>query len=263
MAFDMRIIAPTVTSIIGVRKPLFSEQPPLKEIVGSFDTNKLIVVVIDAFGVSTWEKAKRVTGFFNNLAQLHLKKIHSVMPSVTPVNFATMLTGARPEIHGIRVRTQPLKHETIFHVLKEKNRKSATAARALSSLGILISPHADILGIARTNEDEEVTQLALNAIENKADLIWVQLLDVDDCGHSHGPLSKESIDACVRAIANLKTIAVAATKRGYGLLALADHGQHSIVEKGVLRGTHGTNMEEDLLVPVVWANNRELMEITS
>lgn len=259
----MRTIAPTIALIIGVRKPSFSEQPPLKEIIGSLYTNRLVVVVVDAFGVSTWKEAKRVTGFFNSLAQYHLIKIYSVMPSITPVNFATMLTGAHPEIHGIRVRTQPLNHETIFHVLKEKNRKSATAARALSSLGILISPHADIPGIAKTNEDEEVTQLALNAIENKADLIWVQLLDVDDCGHAHGPLSKESIDACARADANLKTIAVAATKRGYGLLALADHGQHSVEEKGVLRGTHGTNMEEDLLVPVVWANNRELMEITS
>ena len=50
---------------------------------------------------------------------------------------------------------------------------------------------------------------------------------------------------------------------GYGLIALADHGQHSILEEGVVKGTHGTDMEEDLLVPLVWANNSELMEIIS
>ena len=156
-----------------------------------------------------------------------------------------------------------LNHETIFHVLKERNKKSATAARALSSLGILISPHADFSGIAKTNKDEEVTQQVLNLIEYKPDIIWVQLLDVDDYGHSHGPLSKESIEACARADVNLRTIAVAASMMGYGLIALADHGQHSILEEGVVKGTHGTNMEEDLLVPLVWANNSELMEIIS
>jgi predicted AlkP superfamily pyrophosphatase or phosphodiesterase len=221
------------------------------------------VVVIDAFGVSTWKAAKKVTGFFNNTAQHHLTKIHSVMPSITPVNFATMLTGASPEIHGIRARTQSLNHETIFHVLKEKNKKSATAARALSSLGILISPHADFSRIAKSNKDEEVTQLVLNLIEYKPDLIWVQLLDVDDYGHSHGPLSTESIEACARADDHLKTIAVAASMNGYGLIALADHGQHSVVEDGVIKGTHGTNMAEDLLVPLVWADNNVLMEILS
>lgn len=259
-AYDMRSVAPTVCSVLGIRSPRKAEREPLPEVVESLGPQRrLAVVVIDAFGSSTWDAAKTETPTFNAIANRHLLHLRSVMPTITPVNFATMLTGASPDVHLIRAREEELTHETIFDVLRREGRTSATAARALSSLGILISPFADLPGIAETNLDEDVCGLAVGAIEEGANLVWVQLLDVDEVGHSHGPFSLESIAACHGADTHLKYITRSAYQEGYGLIVLADHGQHPMVrENGSKVGTHGTLADEDVYVPFTWCNVSEL-----
>jgi predicted AlkP superfamily pyrophosphatase or phosphodiesterase len=242
-----------------VRPPSSSERGPHHEAVRMLEaTDRLAVVVVDAFGLSTWRAVKGLTPCFDSLHAAHGATINSVMPSITPVNFATMLTGASPESHGITNREQPLKLETIFHVLRDEGRASATAARALSSLGILISPHADRPGIAASNTDEEVTRVALKALEDEASLLWVQLLDVDDAGHAYGPHSTEGHEAASKADSNLRKILKSAYRGGYSAIVLADHGQHTVEKDGRVQGTHGTDASEDVLVPLVWANNDEL-----
>jgi len=257
---DMTSVAPTVCKALGVRLPSSAEGSPINEVAESIhQTERLAVVVIDAFGVSTWRKVMAKTPAFNKLRDLHGTVIRSVMPSITPVNFATMLTGASPMVHGIRDREQPLMHETIFDVLRETGKLSATAARAKSSLGILISPHADRPGVAASNLDTEVTEIACRMIDEDVNLLWVQLLDVDDAGHAHGPHSLESEEASGRADANLRVILDAARVKGYSIMVLADHGQHPSSD-GHYKGVHGTDMSEDLNVPFLWANNTELID---
>jgi predicted AlkP superfamily pyrophosphatase or phosphodiesterase len=252
---DMRSVAPTVCAILGLRPPRSSEAPPLFEVVESIGlSGRLAVVVIDALGVSTWLNARTDAPTLNALANRRLLHLRSVMPTITPVNFATMLTGTSPVIHTIRDRTEELKHETIFDALRERGGSSATAARAKSSLGILISPHADEPGIAESNTDEEVTRIAIDALRRGVDLLWVQLLDVDDAGHAYGPHSSQSVAAVKGADARLREVALGAREGGYGLIVLADHGQHTAVDDGgKVYGTHGTEADDDVYVPLVWA----------
>jgi predicted AlkP superfamily pyrophosphatase or phosphodiesterase len=261
--YDMRFLAPTVCGLLGIRPPSAAETGPLEEVVGEMaPQERLAVVVIDAFGSSTWAAAKLETPIFNALANRHLLHLRSVMPSITPVNFATMLTGAGPAAHNIRDRTEELTLETIFDVLRERGKTSATAARALSSLGILISPHADHPGIAASNLDEEVKEIALGHLRRGINLLWVQLLDVDEAGHVHGPFSPQSVEACHRDDGHLREIAEAAYEEGYGLIVLADHGQHTVeAEDGGRRGTHGTEMLEDIYVPLIWSGGDEFKRI--
>lgn len=255
----MRSLAPTVCDVLEVRSPKSAVGAPVQMITETLmGSPRLLVVVIDAFGASTWEAARELTPNFNSLARIHQTRFKSVMPSITPVNFATMLTGAGPETHKIRDRTQELRCETIFEILREVEKVSATAARALSSLGILISPFADKPGLASSNTDIEVTEIAIQATQEKVDLLWVHLLDVDDAGHSFGPQSDESLAAVGNADRNLGKILQHASSNGYSVIVLADHGQHTVVRDGVIQGTHGTDMFEDTIVPLVWANNIEL-----
>jgi len=257
---DMRSVAPTVCRLLGVRPPRSAEMEPLvlvDETIGPQE--RLAVVVIDAFGASTWDACRTVTPTFNALADRHLLHLRSVMPTVTPVNFATMLTGASPEVHEIRVRTEELKLETVFDVLREEGRTSATAARALSSLGILISPFADRPGLAESNLDDEVCAIALKALRERVDLLWVQLLDVDDAGHKHGPTSSQGVSAAGAADGHLREIASEAYRGGYGVIVLADHGQHTVTnDDGSRAGSHGTDSDEDVYVPFVWCAPEEL-----
>jgi predicted AlkP superfamily pyrophosphatase or phosphodiesterase len=230
----------------------------MQEVVNTIRfTNRLAVIVLDAFGVSTWEKAMKQSPTINKLKSLHSIVIKSVMKTITPINFATMLTGASPETHGVTSREKPLRLETVFDVMREYNMKSGTAARATSSLGILISPNADRTGLAYSNLDIEVTQIAVSLLSEGLNLVWVQLLDIDDAGHTYGPYSIESMKAVLDTDNNLRTILEAARKNGYSVMVLADHGQHE-ADKGVYKGTHGTSKPEDVLVPFIWANNKEL-----
>jgi predicted AlkP superfamily pyrophosphatase or phosphodiesterase len=257
---DLRRVAPTVCGVLGLRPPGQAETRPLEEVVGTMgNQGRLAVVVIDAFGASTWSATRAETPTFNALASRHLLRLKSVMPTITPVNFATMLTGASPESHGIRDRTEELKLETVFDVMREKGRSSATAARALSSLGILISPFADRPGIAESNLDDEVCSIAVNRLREGVNLLWVQLLDVDDAGHMYGPLSPQGVKAAGRDDGHLRRIAVEACRRGYGLMVLADHGQHTIVRDDSSQGGwHGTEAEEDVYVPFVWCKKEDI-----
>jgi len=87
----------------------------------------------------------------------------------------------------------------------------------------------------------------------------VQLLDVDNAGHAHGPLSPLGIAASERADRHLREIAVKAHEEDYGILVLADHGQHTVLnEDGSEAGTHGTYSDKDVYVPLVWGNPEEL-----
>jgi predicted AlkP superfamily pyrophosphatase or phosphodiesterase len=256
---DMICVAPTVSKVLGVRPPSSSEKAPHSEVIRTLEaTDRLLVLVIDAFGLSTWRAVKERTPCFNSLHAVHGDTIDSVMPTITPVNFATMLTGASPASHGITNREQPLTLETIFHVLRGEGMSSATAAKAVSSLGILISPHADRPGIAASNTDDEVTSIAIESLKGGSNLVWVQLLDVDDAGHAHGPLSAEGHEAASRADSNLRKILGAAHREGYSAVVLADHGQHTVMKDGAIRGTHRTDTPEDVEVPLAWANNGEL-----
>ena len=258
--FDMCSVAPTVCEILGIRAPSSSESDYLSLVVDSMAlTDRLVVIVIDAFGISTWKNSREQSPTINKLETLHSMIIHSVMKTITPVNFATMLTGACPEIHGITNREMPLETETIFDSMREKGLRSATAARSQSSLGILISPHADKPGIAESNKDSEVTRIAVSNIKSGYNLVWVQLLDVDDAGHSFGPYSIESRKAVAKADDNLRVILGAARENGYSVMVLADHGQHD--SNDAYKGNHGTNMPEDVEVPFLWANNIELCDI--
>ena len=254
----MRSVAPTVCNILGIRAPASADSTSLPIVDGSMKkTKKLLVVVLDAFGMSTWGASKAFTPTINQLASIHKTIIHSVMKSITPVNFATMLTGASPTVHGITDRTMPLKHETIFDVMREADLKSATAARAVSSLGILISPHANKPGLAESNLDDDVAKIAAARLVEGFNLVWVQLLDGDDAGHAFGPLSDKGLEAVARLDANLRHILVAAGENGYSVIVLADHGQH-MVNDGHYKGSHGTEMPEDLEVPFIWVNHDEL-----
>ncbi|TFH14778.1 hypothetical protein E4H04_09600, partial [Candidatus Bathyarchaeota archaeon] len=247
--------------VLGIRSPSSAESSHLPQVVVSLGTTyKLVVIVIDAFGVSTWRKGRKNVPTLNRLESIHGTIIHSVMKSITPVNFATMLTGASSEAHGINTREMPLRLETIFDVMRESGLKSATAARALSSLGMLISPHSDRPGISESNLDVEVAEIAVKNLGDGFNLVWVQLLDVDDAGHAFGPYSVESMEALVRADKNLRAILEATKDYGYSVMVLADHGQHTKGD-GLHGGTHGTDLSEDIEVPLLWAKNDELYAI--
>lgn len=57
------------------------------------------------------------------------------MPSVTPVSFGTMYTGAMPEVHGIRCYSKPvIKIDSLFDSLRRSGKRVALVAVVNSSM---------------------------------------------------------------------------------------------------------------------------------
>ena len=257
--YNMVDIAPTISKLLNIRSPAQSAGTAVNEIIDDMGhQNRLAVIVLDAFGIATWERYKELTPNFNLIANQHLLYVRSVLPSKTPVNFATMATGAPSDVHKIRDRAQLLTVETVFHVLSEASMKSAAAGRASSSVGILLSKFADYKVIANSNLDEELTQLAVKIIQKESpEFMLMQLLDVDDTGHKSGLASDEIKTAISDIDRHLGELLPCLAVGGYGLMVLADHGAHQAGG----RATHDGSLDDDLIVPLAWRSSEYLKEI--
>jgi predicted AlkP superfamily pyrophosphatase or phosphodiesterase len=246
--------APTVCALLGLPAPSGSEGAALQEVTAEMAPQKrAAIILLDALGISTWHSARERMPSFARLAEGQLLKLRSVLPCSTPVCFASIVTGARPEVHGVRQRTDEMKVESVFQVIRRAGKTSAVVGRRSSSTGLLLARYSDTAFVAVSNTDQEVEEKLLLAIEQEPAFIFIQLLDIDNAGHARGPASEESIGACERTDARMSRILSALSHNGYGAIVMADHGQHTVKEAdGAIRGTHDGSTEEDMLVPLTW-----------
>ena len=171
----------------------------------------------------------------------------SVMPSVTPVCFGTMYTGAQPAVHGIRFYTKPvIKIDTIFDALIRNGKKVAILCTAGDSLSkIYLERAVDYFfydSIEKLNA--KVTELI---IRDEHDFIVLYNGNYDSVMHKKGP---ESLEALSELRFNSRTFGMIDeliqthwTSHNTLLGFAMDHGCHEI---DGLCGSHGLDMDEDL-----------------
>jgi predicted AlkP superfamily pyrophosphatase or phosphodiesterase len=260
---DMRFLAPSLCAILGLRPPRESEKEASEDFCEILTpTKSVLVVVFDGFGIATMERHHDNYPNLDLLVERNFVKIRAVQPPKTPVNFATMGTGASQENHGIDQKTDPLKIETIFQVLDEGGMTSCVAGRQTGSPANLFSRMVTYPEIAHTNKDAEVLALVMGRLdESSPDLTLVQFLDIDNAGHKSGPFGVESS----RAVRNTD-LKLGSLIRGFAgrasIVVLADHGQHEVVgEDGTCRGKHDGSSEEDFVVPLAWCNEDDLISV--
>ena len=185
------------------------------------------------------EKVKAVTDIEVPLA--------AVMPSVTPVCFGTLYTGAQPEVHGIVAYEKPvIRIDTIFDALIRAGKKPVVIAIADSSLAkIFLERDMDYFFYA-TNE--EVNAKAAEIImEDNYDFIVVYNDNYDDVMHKYGPEHVNSLSelrANVHAYGIFDKLIRDNWKNHNTLMGFAmDHGCHEI-DGG--SGSHGLYMTADI-----------------
>ena len=173
--------------------------------------------------------------------------LRTVMPSVTPVCFGTMYTGALPEVHGIRSYVKPvIKIDTFFDAMIRAGKKCAIVSTEGDSLShIFLEREMDYYILPTV---DECTAKALALIEeDRHDFILLYNADYDSTMHRYAPESPESLEILQKNIRVFDTIAK--TIRTHWsehetLLGFApDHGCHEI-DGGL--GSHGLDMPEDL-----------------
>ncbi|MBQ7119178.1 MAG: hypothetical protein IJO09_03100 [Oscillospiraceae bacterium] len=173
--------------------------------------------------------------------------LRSVMPSVTPVCFGTMYTGAEPSVHGIQKYEKPvIKIDTLFDALIRCGKKPAIVADCECSLGkIYLERDMDYFICANVNEINAVAAEVIRRDEH--DFILVYNGNYDSTMHKMGPESPVALGelrANVRTFAMFSEIIEKHWKNHNTLVGFAmDHGCHEI-DGGC--GSHGLDMDEDL-----------------
>jgi len=171
----------------------------------------------------------------------------TVMPSVTPVCFGTMYTGAQPEVHGIRKYTKPvITIDTIWDALIRAGKRPCIIADSECSMGkIFLNREMDYFIFDSITEVNAKTAEVL--LEDKYDFIAIYNGNYDKWMHKFGPESKEALSELRMNSYQFSTIynMIKTNWTNHDtLLGFAmDHGCHEI-DGGC--GSHGLDMPEDL-----------------
>ncbi|MBR2634444.1 MAG: hypothetical protein IKD31_02565 [Clostridia bacterium] len=218
------------------------------EALGGEKADRLILYNPDA--IAAWISEK-YADFLAPVTECTEKAIplQAVMPSVTPVCFGTMYTGAQPQVHGIQKYEKPvITIDTLFDRLVAAGKRVALVTYGKCSLSRIFLErkidyfHFETGGIAAVNA--KAVELLLR---DEHDVIVIYNGNYDSVMHKCGP---ESAKALAELRVNAHVFAVLARLvethlQGHNtLLGFAmDHGCHEIDGES---GSHGLDMSEDI-----------------
>ncbi len=254
--YSMIDVAPTVSAILGLPAPAQARGAPIGEIVaGLAGSRRVAILAPDALGLFAWQRWQAEMPY---LASLHARQsvtLRSVLPSITPVNFATMVTGTDQAGHGVRTYDDDFACETLFAVVRRAGGQSAGVGLAGYTGTRLLGRFADLCGNAGQGTDDDIADQVVALAGREGPLFLIaQLGRVDDTFHRYGLSSPEVVPMLRATDARLERLVARLCPLGYGVIILADHGQHDLATPTPqgLRGSHGSDSPEDCLVPCTW-----------
>lgn len=216
------------------------------EKLGGKKTDRIFMYNPDAIAQWVWEKYPQLLTEVRKAAEFRVP-FQTVIPSVTPVCFGTMYTGAQPAVHGIRAYVKPvIAIDTVFDALIRAGKKPAIVSTAGDSMSkIFLERNMDYFlydTVAEVNA--KAAELILG---DSYDFIAVYNGNYDSVMHKFGPESIEALGelrANAAAYAMFDALIRTHWKSHNTLVGFAmDHGCHEIDGNC---GSHGLDMEEDL-----------------
>ena len=252
-------VARTAAELLGIEAPKDAApaiSPVLRKAEKKFGAARCDRVLLynpDAIALWLYQKYTHLLEPAAVASDLQLPML-SVMPSVTPVCFATMYSGVMPEVHGIRSYVKPvLKVDTLYDALIRAGKKPAIVSTAGDSISQIFLEREMDYFIYDT--PEECNRKALELIEaDQYDLITLYNGNYDGTMHRYAPDGKESLAVLAenaRVYAELRD-AIETHWAGHRTLLgfCPDHGCHEI-DGGL--GSHGLEMIEDMNVIHMYA----------
>lgn len=237
---------------MGIEKPAQAAEPEaslcayVDEKLGSQKADRVFMYNPDAIAQWVYEK-------YPHLIKEAIKRTElavpfcTVMPSVTPVCFGTMYTGAQPAVHGIQSYVKPvIAIDTLFDALIRSGKKPAIVSTGNDSMSKIFLERDMDYFIYPTVEEVNAKAAEL-IVADQHDFIAVYNGNFDAIMHKFGP---ESVEALGELRGNTQTFAMFSVliethwKTHNALVGFAmDHGCHEIDGEC---GSHGLDMEEDL-----------------
>lgn len=255
-AYEMTRVAAAFTASLGVEPPRMAQpaaEPLARLLADAFDgrpAQKAVIYNPDAIAQWLYQKYTPEFTEVTRYTQLALP-LRTMMPSVTPVCFATMYTGTAPQIHGIQRYEKPVvRVDSVFDALIRAGKKCAIVSQTGASMSrIFLEREMDYF--TDCESDEDAVRLGIQLIESdRYDFIVIYNGWYDHMMHSTRVEDPEALqvfrDNCrfFGEIARAVQRAYAAYDTFLGFAT--DHGCHDHPDTG--RGTHGTDLPDDLNV---------------
>lgn len=248
----------TVCKIIGIEKPQGADKPmdwvcDVMDDMCKEGYDRVLIHNPDAMGMFLYQEFPDMFEPVLKHTQLTVP-FQTVMPSVTPVCFATMFTGVLPEVHGIQAYEKPvLTVDTFFDALVRAGKKVAIVATIHSSMSkIFDKGNFDIF--VENTEANVVEKAQELIIEDQYDVLCVYTIGYDNREHYCGPHTPKALAAAYRECGIFDQL-VSLVKRNWTnhntLLTFSpDHGCHeeeSFNSRGVpVHGKHGSDRAVDI-----------------
>lgn len=199
---------------------------------------KVLLIELDGLGYDAF-----YTHNFDYLQQWPVFEMRTVMPSISNVALASIITGETPSKTGVKVRgDRVVEVDDIFTT------KDGIVVEGFSKL---IEMSVDQILNADSNEngstDDEVFEAAKKAIAEDKELTFVHFHGLDDVSHTYGPFSPEAAAKSIELDGYVKELA---KDFDGSVIVVSDHGQYDSV--GDKKGSHGTFVRESMLVPYIY-----------
>lgn len=246
-------IAPTICKLMGVDRDCHGEEP-LAGIVDAAASlpgvvDRCLIVAGDAIGVEQLTRYPDVAQSLWHEAP-ETVTLRAMSPSVTPVCYGSMFSGATPDIHGIKVYAKPvLTVSTLFDVLPSAGKRVAIAAVQGSSMDLIFRNRP--IAYFTEPDDAHVVDRALSLIADDAcDCLFAYLCAYDSELHRSTPWSDEAISAMRQVVSHFGQLSRAINELPWrrfnrSIHFAPDHGAH-IGDNG--NGTHGSDLPDDMIV---------------
>jgi predicted AlkP superfamily pyrophosphatase or phosphodiesterase len=244
---------PTVTPL-----PARSTSPPNEPVAAGCDCDPtcacqiehVVLISIDGLRPDALEQADTPVLDGLRAAGAYSPRARAVLPSVTLVNHASMLSGMSPEKHGIYWNVNDpelgkVKGPTLFSVAHEAGLSTAMVV-GKPKLEHLVLPDSVDTYIYAGFTDSQVLDDALPVIEaGLPDLLFIHLPDVDSAGHAAGWMSLVQILAISHTDGLIGEIVAHLESKGYLdttlLVITSDHGGKD--------KRHGSDIPENMTIP--------------
>lgn len=252
---DIRSVTPTLCRILDIEPPKVCTAPPLEPVLAlePAKVERILVYGADAIG--------RV--FLDNHPDLKRRlvaatdvqvELRAMIPPKTPVCFASMFTGALPEVHGIRKYERPvLTCDTLFDALARAGKRAAIVAVKDCSMSIIFRNRA--IDYYTEVDDAAVLERTLHLLkDDRHDFIVSYNQEYDDVLHRTSHDGPEALAAAGRHVETFVRLCQATEERWAGydraLALVSDHGAHFDAAKG--KGDHCEDIPEDMDVLHFW-----------
>lgn len=256
--------AATAAKLMGIDAPACAEEPvdwvcdALQDICQG-EIDRMLIHNADCVGMWLCSKYPEAFVPVQRHTQLTIP-FRAVLPSVTPVCFATMYTGAEPSVHGIQKYEKPIVPvDTFFEALVRAGKRVAIVAPEASSMASIFRDKGADIYIC-VSEGMIVDKAQTLILEDRYDVLCVYTYKYDSMEHAYGPLTKESVTALYQQTAIFDLLASSVKrewkKHNTVLTFSPDHGCHTVLSEepeysstGKLqKGNHGSDRPSDLNV---------------